>query len=96
VGWDEETLSNVESVLHREFNSRSFAWEVRPNVFFQPEAPVLKLRERVNCLFGQRPFLTVAWGNAPGNQPLSEDFWPKAIFTTGIEVGFQPTKGVRF
>ncbi len=31
-------------------------------------------------LFGRRPPITVAWGNAPGLTPRASLFWPKAIF----------------
>ncbi len=32
-------------------------------------------------LFGRRPPITVAWGNAPGLAPRAYIFWSKAIFT---------------
>ena len=46
--------------------------------------------------FGRRPFITVAWGDAPGRWVQPSCFWPKAILTSAVmpkilgEYGLRP------
>ena len=39
-----------------------------------------------NKSFGRRPFLTLAWGKAPGIGCRQDAFWPKAIFTWSLKI----------